>query len=206
MTQWLLPLYKWIGAGHPKASLVVMFLIGGIIFGGMWFLTGREYQESLKKAQSATMPESLAQPENVPPKTEVKSAEVKKEKQKPPVKKAAQLQSGPSPAVVVEKGAKWNSHGDTVYAPDRTAIENKGELTSNDLRVNPPTPRTNSEQLDTFIASSADVSDSQMPFWSQWVAGILKNKFSEQGANEFLSQPSLAKKREFLKRLKDSIR
>src|ERR1700687_2302119 len=45
MTQWLLPLYKWVGVAHPKVSLVVMFLIGGLIFGGMWYLTGREYRE-----------------------------------------------------------------------------------------------------------------------------------------------------------------
>lgn len=51
MTQWLLPLYKWIGVSHPIASLVGISLLGGLIFGGMWYLTGRDYQESLAKNQ-----------------------------------------------------------------------------------------------------------------------------------------------------------
>jgi len=60
MTQWLLPLYEWVGVGHPRASLVVMFLIGGVIFGGMWYLTGREYQETLKKSQQTSVSASPA--------------------------------------------------------------------------------------------------------------------------------------------------
>jgi hypothetical protein len=51
MTQWLLPLYKWVGVSHPRASFLVMFLFGGLIFGGMWYLTGREYQESSQKTR-----------------------------------------------------------------------------------------------------------------------------------------------------------
>lgn len=41
-------------------------------------------------------------------------------------------------AVRVEKGAKWISTDDTVYAPGGTGIENKGEITSKGLRVIAP--------------------------------------------------------------------
>jgi hypothetical protein len=54
MTQWLMPLYKWVGASYPKASLVVVCLIGALIVGGMWFLTGREYQEKNGAPDSAS--------------------------------------------------------------------------------------------------------------------------------------------------------
>jgi len=209
MTQWLLPLYKWVGVGHPKASLVTMFLIGGLIFGGMWYLTGREYQESLKKnllpPPTQPIPESTTQPKNVSPKTEVKNAEIIKEKQKPPVKKAeALVQQQKSPAVLVQEGGKWNSTGDTIYAPDRTAIENKGEIVSKNLRVNPGSPQTVSEQLETLIAASAVLRDSEVPIWSQYAANFLKRNFSEEVSSEFLALPDLAKKREFLKRYRDS--
>jgi hypothetical protein len=84
MTQWLLPLYKWVGVGHPKASLTVMFLIGGLIFGGMWYLTGREYQESLKRPQlppESALPIQPSQPppnnqKDVPPKKERRLAAI----------------------------------------------------------------------------------------------------------------------------------
>jgi hypothetical protein len=62
MNQWLLPLYKWVGASHPTASLIGMFLVGGFLFGGMWYLTGREYQESLKKTLSAVLPDTKIPP------------------------------------------------------------------------------------------------------------------------------------------------
>jgi len=42
-------------------------------------------------------------------------------------------------AVRVEKGGKWISTDDTVYGSDGRAIENKGEINSRGLRVNPPT-------------------------------------------------------------------
>src|SRR5260370_13536452 len=45
-------------------------------------------------------------------------------------------------AVRIEKGAKWISTDDTVYAPNGTGIENKGEITSKSLRV--ITPQTSS--------------------------------------------------------------
>lgn len=74
MTQWLLPLYKWIGAGYPKATLLAFFILGGLLFGGMWYLTGREYQESLKK----NPPAGIADNSNIVPKQEEWSVEISK--------------------------------------------------------------------------------------------------------------------------------
>jgi hypothetical protein len=112
---------------------------------------------------------------------------------------------GAPAAVRVEKGGKWHSTGDTVYAPNGTAIENKGEITSKYLRVNPPNSRTVPEELDVFIAASSDFRDSKgAAIWSYEVANFLRENFNEQVANKFLSQPSLAKKKEFLKQYRDS--
>jgi hypothetical protein len=109
-------------------------------------------------------------------------------------------------AVLIEKGGKWDSTGDTIYAPNGTAIENKGEITSKDLRVNPPNPRTVPEQLDTIVAASYDLRDFHgVSAWSRWAADFLRDNFNVEVANRFLSQPNLEKKREFLKRYRDSF-
>lgn len=59
-------LYKAIGANYPRASLVVIFLLAGTIFGFAWFLIGREYREQNKPApqlqdQTPTAPNPTAQ-------------------------------------------------------------------------------------------------------------------------------------------------
>jgi hypothetical protein len=80
MTQWLVPLYKWLGVSYPIASHVVMFLLGGILLGGMWYLTGREYRDSLERNKPTagdTHPHETAR-------AALQDAPVK-----PPIKKAA---------------------------------------------------------------------------------------------------------------------
>jgi len=45
---WMMPMYKAFGARHPHVSLLVVFVVFGCFFSGWWWLTGREYTESLK--------------------------------------------------------------------------------------------------------------------------------------------------------------
>ena len=47
--QWLVLIYKHIGAGYPWISLVIMFLLGGLMFSGAWYLVGRAYQDQINK-------------------------------------------------------------------------------------------------------------------------------------------------------------
>lgn len=48
--EWLKLLYENIGAPYPRASLAIAACLGAAIFGGAWWLLGREYQKS--KSQS----------------------------------------------------------------------------------------------------------------------------------------------------------
>ena len=49
MFDWMMPIYKAVGVGHPKLSLVVMCFIGAFVFGGWWWVTGREYNERIQE-------------------------------------------------------------------------------------------------------------------------------------------------------------
>lgn len=133
----------------------------------------------------------------------------KAEHPKPVVTQEPPMPSTTSPpqdhvAVRIEKGGKWHSIGDTIYAPNGTAIVNKGEITSKDLRINPPDPRTVSEQLDTIITASFEIGDSSI--WNRWAVDFLRENFNTKVASNFLSQPNLEKKRELLKKYRDSSR
>ena len=107
-------------------------------------------------------------------------------------------------AVVNEKGAKWDSANDKLYPTTGTVIENKGNMVTKGLevnppnqpqRVNPPSPQMLLEQLDVLIASSSD-----LPTWNQHAADFLRENFSAEDANKFSSQPNVAKKRKLLQR------
>jgi hypothetical protein len=66
----------------------------------------------------------------------------KKERPKPTSPKELGKNQHPPPSehvvVQVEKGAKWISTNDTIYAPNGKAIENKGEITSKGMLVIAP--------------------------------------------------------------------
>jgi hypothetical protein len=46
---WMMPLYKAIGANNPILSTLGVFVLAGGFFGGWWMLTGREYREQQNK-------------------------------------------------------------------------------------------------------------------------------------------------------------
>jgi hypothetical protein len=59
MVDWMMPIYKVIGAPFPKISLIVATLLGALLFGGWWWITGREYRElyqSGAKSEQAQKP------------------------------------------------------------------------------------------------------------------------------------------------------
>jgi hypothetical protein len=110
----------------------------------------------------------------------------------------------PPIGVLVEPGGKWNSTCDTVNAPNGTAVENHGEIISRHLAVNsPPSPCPSGERIDFLIRTSTEPNLEEV-FWTPWVIAILKHEFGEQTARDFALQPNLEKKREFLKKLKES--
>jgi len=50
MVDWMMPIYKWVGVPYPKTSLAVAIFLGALLFGGWWWLTGREYREQNQPA------------------------------------------------------------------------------------------------------------------------------------------------------------
>lgn len=46
---WMMPLYRAIGAQYPVLSAICVCVCASVFFGGWWLLTGHEYRESLKK-------------------------------------------------------------------------------------------------------------------------------------------------------------
>jgi hypothetical protein len=107
-----------------------------------------------------------------------------------------------SPVVKIEKGAKWISTDDAIFAPGRTAIENKGEINSTGMMVNPPTPRK-VDPLQALIDRSFHVPDSDTDAvqWTRAAALYLRATMGEEVKNAFMAKPSLAEKRDFLKAL-----
>jgi len=115
--------------------------------------------------------------------------------------------ASPGTAVLVQPGGKWSSNCDTVYAPNGTDIENRGEITSKKLSVNAPSSCSEQEVLSLEIASLLEQTKDKNfneARWTQFLSAIVKDKFNSQVASDFASQPSLEKKKEFLRNLKTS--
>ncbi len=50
--EWLKSLYEFLGSQYPRAAIVAMATIGAIVFGGGWWLIGKQYEKA--KAAAAT--------------------------------------------------------------------------------------------------------------------------------------------------------
>jgi len=61
MFEWMMPVYKVFGAAHPRFSLVAISLLGALLFGGFWWLTGREYNEQRLQAGAVAASDQLTQ-------------------------------------------------------------------------------------------------------------------------------------------------
>lgn len=53
---WLKPLYDILGSQYPRASIVVAATIGAIVFGGGWWLIGKQYEKSEMAIPPTTSP------------------------------------------------------------------------------------------------------------------------------------------------------
>jgi hypothetical protein len=52
---WLKLIYENLGAKAPTASIFIVTLLGAIIFGGGWWLLGKQYEKDLLKQPKPVM-------------------------------------------------------------------------------------------------------------------------------------------------------
>jgi len=52
--EWLKSLYEFLGSQYPRASIVGAATIGAIIFGGGWWLIGKQYEKAKAAATAIT--------------------------------------------------------------------------------------------------------------------------------------------------------
>jgi len=112
-------------------------------------------------------------------------------------------------AIVVEGNGSYKGIDTRIYGTDRTGIELKdhGKAETYGLQVGSPKPRTALEMINSFILTSEDVRKGDMSYkgWNFVVSDFLNANVSPKSASDFLSQPTLDKRVEFLKKLKASL-
>jgi hypothetical protein len=73
---WLKLLYQEFGARHPVASIVLASILGALLFGGGWWLLGKQYAFAHITVSPIAPKEQPLQPAvGVPSQTEQKSAD-----------------------------------------------------------------------------------------------------------------------------------
>src|ERR1035437_7023727 len=95
---WLKIIYEAIGPKYPIVSLITATLIGGLLFGGGWYLLGKQY-ETEHRHRSATGQQGAATHGQVviPPKEEI------------PKPSTSEGDSPPSPPLIHQKSTGSNS-------------------------------------------------------------------------------------------------
>jgi hypothetical protein len=135
------------------------------------------------------------------------SSEVKTEESKPEPKDAPP--SGPI-GVYNAPGGKFTATCSVFNGPNGKAIENHGEMTLNRSSVNAPQPcspsQLKADAID-FLLETGTGTDN--PFgehaWIHSCTEILHDEFGEQTVKDFMVQPDIEKKKEFLIKLKASL-
>lgn len=213
-------------AGLPRISkkikIPVVIVSLAMVVWRMWTPVVEEYRRENARLKTDAGPSEIVKSTPVDPKPTTEQAQVihpteapvsaktpakPKKKQEPP--KVYQPPASSPTGVLVQPGATWNSTDDTVSAPNGTAIENRGKMTSKGLSVN-PTPYDFSlppvQQLQEFIDESHHLSDdSSVAHWRVKVMTYLHQQARFNQPAQFWNAQSngLAAQRDFLIKLKD---
>ena len=59
MLKWLALFYQALGANHPRLSLAIAVLLGGIVFGLSWWAMGKQYQKQNPELFRRNVPSQL---------------------------------------------------------------------------------------------------------------------------------------------------
>lgn len=116
--------------------------------------------------------------------------------------------SGPI-GIVVKDNGKYEGIGTSINGvQEGIRVEGSGQAKTYGLEISDPNhpskPRTVQEQINSFIISSDEARKSKFDLdgWTAVVSNFLDQAIGSKESKEFMEQPTLEKKVEFLKKLK----
>jgi outer membrane biosynthesis protein TonB len=160
-----------------------------------------------KKIPPSTKPIPQLEPEKPQPIKTPSTSELKTEESKPEPKDFPP--SGPV-AVYNAKGGEFFASCSSINGPNGKAFENYGKVILEKSSVNAPQPCSPSQlkanAIDFLLETSSDI---DIPFkehaWLINCTKILHDEFGEETVKDFMAQPSIEKKKEFLIKLMASL-